>query len=57
MMLGISRGLGCNIDIMGPDWDFWAVADTPVVELRERYNITGVEGVMMEPPEHPATGD
>ena len=57
LMLGIHRGLDCNVDIMGPDWDFWAVADQPVVALRERYDIQGVEPGVMEPPSHPATGD
>lgn len=57
VMLGIRRGLGCNVDIMGPDWDFWEVADRQVTELREEYGIEGVSGVVMDPPVHPATGD
>ena len=54
-MLGIRRGLACSVDIMGPDWDFWAVADRPVVDLRAEYGITGVDEVLLPPPDHPAT--
>jgi len=57
MMLGIHRGLGCNVDTMGPEWDFWDAAPQPVLDLRAEYNIIGVEGVTMAPPAHPATSD
>jgi hypothetical protein len=57
MMLGIHRGLGCNVDTMGPEWDFWAVADRQVADLRAEYDITGVEGVTLAAPDHPATSD
>jgi hypothetical protein len=40
MMTGIGRGLACNVDLIG-DWNFWSVADRPVLELREQYNIVG----------------
>lgn len=55
LMTGIARGLRCNVDLMGPTWSFWEVADEQVEDLRERYQITGVEGVLMPPPEHAAT--
>ena len=56
VMVGIRRGLGCSVDIMGPDWDFWAVVDRDVEDLRAEYGITGVDGVAMAPPAAPATG-
>lgn len=56
LMVGIRRGLGCTVDLMGPDWDFWAVADRPVVELRDEYGIVGPVDVLLDPPERPATG-
>jgi hypothetical protein len=34
------RGASCNVDLSDPEqWDFWAVADAPVTELRARYGI------------------
>ncbi|MCB9387877.1 MAG: hypothetical protein H6517_08635 [Microthrixaceae bacterium] len=39
----------------GPGWDFWADAEQ-VTDLREQYGIKGVEAVLLDPPEHPATG-
>lgn len=55
LMVGIRRGLDCTVDLMGPQWDFWEAADQQVVDLRERYGITGVEGVQIPPPARPAT--
>ncbi|MEM7433836.1 MAG: hypothetical protein AAF436_01700 [Myxococcota bacterium] len=46
---GYERGLRCNVDLIA-DWDYWAVVDVPVSELRERYNIDGVEGVRIPAP-------
>ncbi len=57
VMVGIRRGLECNRDIMGPDWDFWAASQRPVTELRTEYGITGAGDVLMAPPEHPATAE
>jgi hypothetical protein len=54
MMVGIHRGLGCNTDILDGSWDFWAVADQPVDELREQYSIEGVAVIDMPVPAHPA---
>ncbi|MGB0112664.1 MAG: hypothetical protein WBP59_05545 [Ilumatobacteraceae bacterium] len=49
MMVGIGRGLDCTVDLIG-DWDFWSVADQPVLELRERYNILGAGPVVLPVP-------
>ncbi|MGA9279082.1 hypothetical protein [Ilumatobacter sp.] len=49
MMVGIARGLDCNVDLIG-DWDFWSVADQSVLELRERYNIVGAGPVVQPVP-------
>ena len=38
MVEAFARGSKCSVDLMG-DWDFWAVMDRPVAELRERYGI------------------
>ncbi|MCB0967182.1 MAG: hypothetical protein KDB37_10135 [Ilumatobacter sp.] len=51
---GIRRGIDCNVDLIR-DWDFWSVADVPVLELRERYNILGDRPAVMEPPEFQRT--
>lgn len=55
MMLGIRRGLDCNTDLIHR-FDFWGAAERPVVQLREELNILGARGVVMAPPERPATG-
>ena len=34
----LARGARMNLDLF--DWDYWAVIDQPVTELRERYGIT-----------------
>jgi len=57
MMKGISKGLACKMDIMGPDWSFWEVADKNVRDLRDQYGITGVDEILLPPPEKPATSD
>ena len=49
LMTGIQRGLESDVDLI-EGWDFWADADQQVVELRERYRIVGVEGVVIAPP-------
>ena len=54
MMLGIRRGIDCNTDLIH-EFDFWGVADQQVEALRERYEITGVEGTYLAPPARPAT--
>jgi hypothetical protein len=54
LMVGIERGLACNTDIWGPDWDFWTVADQPVTALRERYGIVGPTDVLLDAPPAPA---
>ncbi|MGB5809370.1 MAG: hypothetical protein WBG86_02495 [Polyangiales bacterium] len=46
---GFERGLRCNTDLIA-DWDYWAVVDRPVDELRIRYNIDGVSGWRVAPP-------
>ncbi len=56
VMVGIRRGLDCTVDLLGPDWNLWAVADQQVLDLRQEYGITGVTAVTMAPPDHPATG-
>ena len=56
VMVGVRRGLDCTVDLMGPEWDFWADAEKQVTDLREQYAIKGVEAVLLDPPEHPATG-
>lgn len=38
MVEAFARGSRMNVDLMG-DWDFWAVMDQPVSELRRRYGI------------------
>lgn len=38
MVEAFARGSRMNVDLMG-DWDFWAVMDQPVSELRQRYGI------------------
>jgi hypothetical protein len=38
MVEAFARGNKCSVDLMG-DWDFWAVMDRPVAELREEYGI------------------
>jgi hypothetical protein len=38
MVEAFARGSRMNVDLMG-DWDFWAVIDQPVSELRRRYGI------------------
>ncbi|MGI9577793.1 MAG: hypothetical protein ACR2OH_06320 [Microthrixaceae bacterium] len=57
VMVAIRRGLECNTDLMSPAWDFWDDADQEVTDLREKFNITGVDEVLLDPPDHPATGD
>lgn len=46
---GIRRGIDCDVDLLR-EWDFWAVAEEPVVDLRARYGITGDRPVVMVPP-------
>ena len=50
LMVGIQRGLGCDVDLIR-GWDFWAAAGDPVVDLRVRYGIEGVDGVELDPPD------
>lgn len=38
MIEAFARGSRMNVDLVG-DWDFWAVMDQPVSELRRRYGI------------------
>lgn len=38
-MRALTRGSRMTVDLFD-DWDHWAVVDSPVEELRERYNIT-----------------
>lgn len=38
MIEAFARGSQMNVDLMG-DWDYWAVMDRPVAELRQRYGI------------------
>ena len=49
VMTGFERGAAMNLDLM-VGWDWHAVMNEPVVELRERYGITGVDVVEMAPP-------
>ncbi len=57
VMIGVRRGLECNVDIMGPGWEFWDNAGRQVTELRHQDGRTGVDTVLMDPPDHPATAD
>lgn len=47
MVRAFARGSRMNVDLMG-SWDFWAVMDQPVSELRRRYGIEGSAGEVQE---------
>ena len=49
VLRGYERGLRCKVDLIA-DWDYWAVMDEPVDELRDRYGIDGVTGHRIPPP-------
>lgn len=38
-MEALRRGAAMNVDLSG-QWDYWAVIDRPIVQLREEYNIS-----------------
>ncbi|WP_413440611.1 hypothetical protein [Synechococcus sp. MIT S1220] len=46
---GYERGLACNTNLI-KDLDFWAVADQPVQELRERFGIPAIAGPLLLQP-------
>ena len=49
VMVGYERGVACNVNpIQG--WDFWAVADQQVTELRARYGLPEIPGPVLPPP-------
>lgn len=33
------RGLATTTDVLSPDWDFWAIVDRDLDEVRDSYNI------------------
>ena len=46
---GYERGMACSVDLI-TQWDYGSVMDQPVEAIRQRYNITGVEGHHIPPP-------
>jgi hypothetical protein len=41
------RGAATTVDVFDPSWDLWAVATTPLEELRRAYNVLPVEPALL----------
>jgi len=53
VVAGYERGVACRVNPL-EDWDFWAVADQPVRDLRKRYGLPEIEGPLIPaPPTNP----
>ena len=46
LMVGIEGGLKCAVDLLARGWDFWAVAGTPLEELRRDYDVHGAADIV-----------
>lgn len=49
VLTSYERGVSCNINLF-EDWEFWDVAEQPVVELRKRYGIPEISGPILLKP-------
>lgn len=42
-----ARGDATTVDVVAADWNFWAVSDIPLSDLRRTYNVTAVDPTLL----------